>query len=41
MEKREVEQTLRQLVPDSEIQRIARETGFIERERKVKPVPFF
>ncbi len=41
LEKGEVEQTLRQLVPDSEIKRIAKETGFVERERKVKPVPFF
>ena len=37
----EVEGALRELISDSEIKRIAKETGFIERERKIKPVPFF
>jgi putative transposase len=41
LEKGAVEGTLRELIPDSEIKRIAKETGFIERERKIKPVPFF
>ncbi len=36
-----MEGALRTLIPDNEIKRFAKETGFIERERKIKPVPFF
>lgn len=37
----QVRTTLKKVFPDAEVQRLAKESGFVVRERKVKPVPFF
>jgi putative transposase len=39
-ERGQVEEALIRLLPSETIERFARETGFVERERKVKPVAF-